>query len=276
MGDKVVGFHKGDRVAGFHETGGPGGTYAEYALCPAHLTIHVPKDVSFEEAATIPLACGTAACGLFQKERGLGLPLPMLPATEPMPLVIYGASGSVGTFALELARKANIHPLICVAGGGAKSFEHLLDSSKGDTVIDYRKGDSETAKGIAAALGSQQLKHALDTVAHDNSSANIANAMTSGGTIARVLPQQGDLPNGVQQVQVGVSSVHSQKEFGFTMYQLFGKGLQQGWLTPRPFEVVRGGLNGVEQALKNLKAGKASAIKYVVRIDETDGLEGMS
>lgn len=65
------------------------------------------------EAAAVPLAAMTAAIGLYAK---LGLPQPWTPATEPIPLLIYGAASSVGAYAVQLARKSNIHPLICVAG----------------------------------------------------------------------------------------------------------------------------------------------------------------
>ncbi|KAK0252291.1 hypothetical protein B0A54_14090 [Friedmanniomyces endolithicus] len=275
VGDKVSEFSKGDRVAGFHEMGGPGGTYGEYALFPEHLTIHIAKDISFEEASTIPLTAATAACGLFESDGGLGLPFPSSPTSETIPLVLYGASGSVGAFAVQLAKKSNIHPLICVAGGGAKTIQHLLDSSKGDAIVDYRKGDEAVTQGIKSALAGKTLKHALDTTAHGSTSTNIAKAMTEGGTIARTLGPEGELPHGVKQFQLSVSTVHSpQQEFGAKMFKLFGQGLQQGWLEPRPYEVVRGGLNGVEKALADLKAGKASAVKYVLRIDETDGLDG--
>jgi len=48
--------------------------------------------------------------------------------------------------------------------------------------------------------------------------------------------------------------------------------LQEGWFKGHPYEVVPGGLGGVEGALKNLKEGKASAVKYVFRIMETEGV----
>jgi NADPH2:quinone reductase len=47
--------------------------------------------------------------------------------------------------------------------------------------------------------------------------------------------------------------------------------LAHGWFTPHPHQVVEGGLAGVEEALKNLEAGKAAAIKYVLRIADTEG-----
>jgi NADPH:quinone reductase-like Zn-dependent oxidoreductase len=56
VGAKVKNFRKGDRVAGFHEMDTPRGTYAEYTVCPAHTVFHIPSSMSFEEAATIPLA----------------------------------------------------------------------------------------------------------------------------------------------------------------------------------------------------------------------------
>ena len=100
--------------------------------------------------------------------------------------------------------------------------------------------------------------------------------MPHGGQIARVLPPEGGLTNpynDIEQFQLSVSTVHKdQKDFGAVMFQLFGRGLKEGWFKPRPHEVVPGGLGGVEQALANLKAGKASAIKYVFRIADTEGV----
>lgn len=62
------------------------------------------------------------------------------------------------------------------------------------------------------------------------------------------------------------------KEFGLAWYRLLGLGLREGWIVPHPHEVVKGGLGGMVKALGDLKAGKASAVKYVVRIGETEGI----
>lgn len=273
VADDVSGFKKGDRVTGMHKMLGPGGTYAERALLEANTTFHVPESMSFEQAVTIPLTATTAASGLFIEGNGLGLPLPSSPASKPLPLVIYGASGSVGTYGIILAKQANIHPLICIAGGGGKSIEHLLDSSKGDTLLDYRKGDAALVEGIKSALKDSELRHALDAAAVGKSSATIAEAMTSGGKIARVLPPEGDVANGVEQIPMGVGVMHGeQRDLATKLYKLFTEGAKAGWLEPRPYQVVKGGLNSVEQALKDLKAGKASAMKYIIKIDETAGL----
>lgn len=129
----------------------PHGAFAEYAVAPGTTTFHIPHTVSFEEAATIPLAGMTAALGLYQR---LGLPLPWLPAQERMPLVVYGAASAVGAFAVKLAVISNIHPLICVAGRGMGYVETLINREKGDEIIDYRAGNEEVVKELQKALGS--------------------------------------------------------------------------------------------------------------------------
>ena len=65
-----------------------------------------------------------------------------------------------------------------------------------------------------------------------------------------------------------------QTDFGAAWFHLFGKGLRDGWFKPHPHTVVPGGLSGVQEALKNLMDGKASATKYVFRIEETPGVTG--
>ena len=56
------------------------------------------------------------------------------------------------------------------------------------------------------------------------------------------------------------------EDFGFVFFRLFGKGLKDGWFTGHPFEVLPGGLEGVEKGLACLKAGKNRALKYIFNI----------
>ena len=54
--------------------------------------------------------------------------------------------------------------------------------------------------------------------------------------------------------------------------QAFARGLATGEFKGHPYKVVPGGLGAVPGILEDLKAGKASAVKYVFRIGETEGL----
>lgn len=189
--------------------------------------------------------------------------------------MIYGGASAIGAYAIQLAQKSNIHPVIAVAGRGAPFVESLIDRSKGDTIVDYRKGDEAVISGIKDALKGAKLLHTYDCVSEGSSYINLGKIVSPGGKIATVLPGKDypGVPDNVEVVKNSVGCVHQdQKDLGYVYFRYLAKGLLDGWFKPHPHEVVPGGLGGLEKALTNLKEGKASAIKYVVRIGETDGL----
>ncbi|KAG9617105.1 GroES-like protein, partial [Aureobasidium melanogenum] len=169
---------------------------------------------------------------------------------------------------------AGFHPLICVAGGsGASVVQPLIDSSKGDVVLDYREGADKLIDNMKAALGEHELHHAFDCVSEKGSSANICRVLQRGGQISLVLPL------GVQEVPPGFevsttmagnlwpgfknkSDTHGAMglaggtEFGYCYSRLLGYWFSEGKLRVHRPEVVEGGLLGVEKALKGLREGK--------------------
>lgn len=247
-----------------------GGSYAEYALAWQHTTAHIPANVTFEEAAAVPLAALTAAVGLAQHLR---LPQPWSPARAddpPTPLVIYGAASAVGIYTVQLAARANIHPLICVAGASTAHVEKFLDPSRGDAVVDYREGHDAVVEGIKKAAKGAKLLHAYDAVSEKGSYVDLGKAMSDGGVVTTVLHHKEDAPKNIKISRTMVGSVHNEdKDLGFVYMRYFSKGLQEGWFKAQPQEVVPGGLGGVQTALENLKAGRANAVKYVFRIADT-------
>ncbi|EHK97232.1 putative protein TOXD [Glarea lozoyensis 74030] len=282
VGKDVIAFkteQKGDRVGAFHEMQAPGGSYAEYGLAWEHTTFHLPASTSFEEAATIPLAALTAAVAVF---KNLKLPTPWLPATESTPFIVYGASSSVGSYAIKLARNSNIHPIIAVAGKGTPHVESLLDRSKGDAVFDYRKGTEETIKGIRAHLKSGkygEVRHGLDPGIGEPSKQVLTEIVVSDGAINLVLPSDWDTGK-IAKTKTTVGSVHTvdnsgsgdNHNLGLVTCRWFTEALEKGTFTAHPYEVRPGGLEAVQQALQDLKDGKNSASKYVFRIADTPGL----
>jgi len=277
IGEGVFSFKKGDKVAAFHEMMQPHGSWAEYALAWEHTTFHLPETTSFEEAATIPLAAMTSALNLYQH---LGLPLPWKPATSSIPLIIYGGATAVGAFAIKLARLSNIHPIITVAGKGISYVETLIDKEKGDVIVDYREGrDAVTAK-IREAAGGKPIKYAFDIVSENDTLGTIKEVLDQNeGKLTCVLTDNTPSPGGIRSVRTSVRTVHSSpsnpsddSEFAAALYQFMARGLAHGSFSGHPFEVVKGGLYGVEKALRDLKEGRASAVKYVLRIADTDGI----
>lgn len=283
VGSSVTEFKVGDRVAAFHQMGTPHGSFAEYAIAWEKTTFHLPTSTSFEEAATIPLAAMTSAVGLFCR---LGLPEPWVTVSQARSdalaggVVVYGAASAVGAFAVKLLVRAKLHPIIAVAGRGISFVEGLIDKSKGDTVIDYRSGDDKVVAGIRDAVPKgQKLLYAFDVVSEKGSYQNIVKVLDPQGHLSLVLPgkKYEEVPETVKKTNTTVGSVHGVpddlSDFGYAWYRLFSLGLKEGWFSGHPYEVVPGGLNGVQTGLQNLKDGKASAVKYVYRIDETDGVD---
>lgn len=228
----------------------------------------------------MPLAGLTATMALFLNLR---LPTPWVPASKPTPLLIYGASSSVGSFAIKLARNSNIHPIIAVAGKGKDHVEKLLDRTKGDIVIDYRDGDDSTIKQIRDHLKTGnygEVKHGLDPGIGTHSQKVLREIVSADGAINLVLPSDFDV-SPCEKTLTSVGVVHNQDngaygpdagDLGFVTCRWFTRALQRGSFEGHPYEVRSGGLEGVEQALKDLKDGKASAVKYVFRIADTPGI----
>ncbi|PVH85178.1 GroES-like protein [Cadophora sp. DSE1049] len=112
----------GDRVMGISTVGNSEtGSFQTHAIVHERNTCLIPDELSFVEAATIPFALSTAACALYL---GLGIPRPWKTNKDNSPAVlIWGAGGSVGSFAVQLA-KASGSEVIAVCS------EHSFDRMK--------------------------------------------------------------------------------------------------------------------------------------------------
>jgi NADPH:quinone reductase len=281
VGSNVYEFKPGDRVAAFHEVGKENGSFAEYAVAPDWTTLHIPANISFEGAGTIPVAALTAAIALYDDMR---LPTPydldkQTEGAERIPLLIYGVTSAVGAFGAKLARLSGLHPIIGIAGRGGDFASGLVDY-----VIDYRQGEDALIREIETILLKEGLgtkvRHVFDAISEQGSlEVTLRFLDHSGGTVSTVLPpnlfardkENFKYPAGVNAYNSAVPLVHTtRKDFGFLWSRLLGRLLADGRLEPHPHEIIPGGLNGVLTGLQNLRAGNASAVKYVYRIDETD------
>lgn len=119
VGAGVAEFHPGDEVYGEAEAGG----FAEYAAAPAHLLALKPANLTFEQAAAVPLSARTAFQGL--KDGGNIQP--------GQKVLINGASGGVGTFAVQIAKAFGAE----VTGVCSTRNADLVRSLGADSVIDY-------------------------------------------------------------------------------------------------------------------------------------------
>jgi len=122
VGANATGFRVGDEVFGQAQNG----AFAEYVVMPARLVAHKPKNLSCEEAAAVPW--GTTA---LQGLRDAG----EMKSGERV--LVYGASGAVGTWAVQLAKALGAHvTAVC----STRNVE-LVRSLGANEIIDYTKSD---------------------------------------------------------------------------------------------------------------------------------------
>ncbi len=124
LGADVKGFTKGDEVYARPDLNRDG-TYAEYVVVQADKVGYKPKSLTHNEAAAVPLAGLTAWQGIFDHGK--------LQAGQC--ILIHGAAGGVGTFAVQLAKWKGAY----VIGTASESNIDFLKGLGADEVIDYKK-----------------------------------------------------------------------------------------------------------------------------------------
>ena len=116
-------FAAGDEVYGYLSA--HSGGYAEYVTAPASEFVHKPKQIDFDTAASVPVAALTAWQGIFDHGK----------LASGQRILITGASGAVGSMAVQLAKNKGAR----VIGTGSGRNEEFVRKLGADEFIDYKK-----------------------------------------------------------------------------------------------------------------------------------------
>ena len=159
-GEEVTRFTEGDEIFAYcRKPMVQGGAYAEYIVLEEEHAAIKPKNTSFEEAASIPLAALTAYQSLFDAAK--------LQSGETV--LIHAAAGGVGGFGVQLARD---HGAVVWGTASARNKEYVQDLG-GDRVVDYLQVDfreavrSEYPDGVDVVfdcVGGEVLQKSTDIV----------------------------------------------------------------------------------------------------------------
>ena len=166
IGAGTSGFKTGDEVYGStneHFTGG----YAEYALAYARRMALKPKALSFIEAASVPVVAVTAWQMLFDYAHV---------TARGQTVLIHGAAGNVGGYAVQLSKQAGLH-VIATASSADVAYVRGLGAEK---VVDYKKDrfeDSVTAVDVV-----------FDTVGGDTQERSLQVLKPGGILVSAVSP----------------------------------------------------------------------------------------
>jgi NADPH2:quinone reductase len=160
VGSAVHGMKVGDKVYAYSFDNPKGGFYAEYAAVAADHVGHVPESLTLKEAGAI----GTTGLTALQ---GIDDTLHIKPGDT---IIIHGASGGVGTLAIQFAKLRGARVLATTSGEDGASLARSLGA---DAVVDGRSGDIVAAArafaphGVDAVLalaGGDALDHCIDAL----------------------------------------------------------------------------------------------------------------
>jgi NADPH:quinone reductase-like Zn-dependent oxidoreductase len=132
LGDGVEGFAIGDEVIGFLPMT-TNGAAAEFVVAPAETLVPAPRTIPLSDAAALPSVGLTAWQALFD-DAGL---------KEGQRILISGAGGTVGGYAVQLAKRAGAHVIATVSPRSSES----VAAAGADEVIDHTKTEVTTAVG---------------------------------------------------------------------------------------------------------------------------------
>jgi NADPH:quinone reductase-like Zn-dependent oxidoreductase len=178
-GDGVVDFKSGDEVYGA-TNGQFTGADAEYALASAGMIAHKPGKLAHIEAASSPIGAVTAWQMIFDYAH----------ATAGQTVLVHGAAGNVGAYAVQLARRAGLHT---IATAGAAELDYVK-SLGAEHVVDYRATRFEDAVGAVDAV--------IDTVGGDTQQRSLSVLKYGGILVSAVsaVPETAQLKFGVRAV----------------------------------------------------------------------------
>ncbi|KAI9573297.1 chaperonin 10-like protein [Boletus coccyginus] len=250
VGEGVTQFKKDDRV--FHQgnlSGGHYATYQEYALVPAEIVPKLPANITFDQAASLPVGVATTVIPLYSPSPvGVGLKAPWDDGRghyAGQPALILGGAGSVGQYAIQFAKFSGFSPIITTA---SPRNTDLLKSLGATHVIDRHTPSSSFASEIAS-ITTKPIPLAFDTVE--------SSIKETPGSTKKVVRPHGNV------------QIPANRAIGHALAQNLPALLEAGDIVPNQVEVVPGGLNGIVPGLERLRNNLVSGKKLAVRPGET-------
>jgi NADPH:quinone reductase-like Zn-dependent oxidoreductase len=152
VGENVTGFEPGDEVYGTCD-----GSFAEYARAPSGRLAPKPANLSFEQAAAVPVSALAALQAVRDRAQ----------VQAGQRVLIVGASGGVGTFAVQIAKAFGAE----VSGVCSTAKTDLVRALGADHVIDYTREDFADGNHRYDAIldigGNRRLSHLRRALTHD-------------------------------------------------------------------------------------------------------------
>ncbi|KAJ9617169.1 hypothetical protein H2200_000890 [Cladophialophora chaetospira] len=271
----------GDRVCGCTRAGDPSqlenGTFAEIVCVKADVGMKIPEGMSFEEACTLGVTVLTTGQCLYQK---LKIPFPPVSGRDTTKrgwILVYGGSSAMGTMVMQFAKLSNFTVITTCS---PHNFD-LVRSYGADHVFDYHRADSSIAE-IKGLVQGEELKTCIDCISTPESAEYCAKLLAPGAKYSSLGPVSSPRADvmtsqtmgwsflGEEWEMMGQKFLASQQDFEFSMAfaTLSEELLARSLIRAHPLDLRPGGLDAILKGMEDLKAGKVSAKKIVVTVNQ--------
>jgi NADPH:quinone reductase-like Zn-dependent oxidoreductase len=270
IGSDVKKFSKGDRVMFQGNPAAHWGAFQQYASVPEDFVAHIPKDIDFVKASTLPLCVFTPALGLYDAKTGGGLTPPWEAEGKGkykgQAAIVFGGASSVGQFAIQLLKASGFSEIIATA---STSNEALVKSLGATHFVD-RNANFEAA---VKALSNLPITVVADGVSTAETHLAGFNALAPGGIL-----------NAYTNLQISEEKLKEKNIKAFRVFAVytpanepyrryfnanFTRFVEENGIVPSNVEIIPGGLGGVVKGLSMLENNQVSGKKLVVLPQDT-------
>ncbi|KAI9000501.1 GroES-like protein [Trametes punicea] len=264
VGADVTNLKEGDKILfqGNYQDSRRHATCQQYATVPADLTAIIPDNVTFDQAAKIPLALIADVLILYnQSPAPENLGLRLKPVWEP-----EGATAYAGTPAFIVGH----NPIITTA---SPDNEALLTSLGATHVIDRSRSNDSILAELPTLTGGKPIEYAFVGIHVVDAACRLGrDALAPGGALAIVARDPSRVPEDVANpgdgkrvgYVFGSARLPENTECCVELFKHLTEWLEKGLLKPAPVEILPDGLAGIPEGLMRLKAKQVSGGKRLV------------
>ncbi|KAH7144329.1 chaperonin 10-like protein [Dactylonectria estremocensis] len=284
VGPSVTVVKPGDRVFALSHSFSTGNNdhaaYQEYTIVQAAATTLMPQSMSFQQGATLPTAVGTAAMALFdvldfpRPALGSGKNKPTSTVSEsfggsPPTILVWGGASTFGSLTIQMARLAGL----TVFATASERHHEYLRSLGASVLVDYHSPNAVDGLLAAANHAGSEISYAVDAISSEDTLASVVQLLSRSPSTTKKLvhtspwPESVSKPGHVETGWVrGDALAHRRQDLCVWLCNESLPGwLDCGDIVPTRYRVIEGGLNGLQNALVELKSG-VSGEKLLVEV----------
>ncbi|HEX5456680.1 MAG TPA: NADP-dependent oxidoreductase [Candidatus Saccharimonadales bacterium] len=237
LGEAVDGFSKGDKIYGQASVvAGNSGAFAEFAATSAKQIARMPKNLDFNQAASLPLV-GVSALQAISEHINL---------VSGQKIFIHGGAGGIGTIAIQIAKHLGAYVATTATADGMD----LVKSLGADQIIDYKSEDfSKVLSGFDAVfdtVGGSDFNKSFDVV-------------KKGGVAVSMIAQ----PDEIKAEELGITAIMQATKVNTEKLNRLTELVENGAVTPQVSKVFQ--LDNIKEAFEARENGLTRA-KIVIAI----------